>query len=105
MPHSLEGAVVPRTGDGEGDARRLDVHEHPLFEEAGAGPFVVGVAARRNRGDNLTACIQSRIRLRDVRRAEVDAVLGKDEGAAALSQPTHTLNAVATVFAQHDAAT
>ena len=46
----LEWTSSPRTGDSEGDARRLDVDEQPfaVWAVAGARPLVLPVVARRD---------------------------------------------------------
>src|SRR5687767_685659 len=84
---SSQRTVIPRPGDRERDARRLDVDEHPLPEEARTRPLVAGMIARRHASDDAAATlVEHSIDMRNVGRRQVDAVLGKDEGLAALRQ-------------------
>src|SRR5687767_14060004 len=93
------------TSDGERDAWRLQVHEHPLLVEARSGPPGAGVVARPNGAEDLAARLEDGVDARDLSLVQIHAIFGEHERAAALSQAAHTLNVVATVFTQHDAAT
>src|SRR5690606_26000538 len=98
-----ERAALPGPGDGEGDARALDVHEQPVAVKCRTRPLPVREAAEVAR-EPLRRAREDRVEGVEIALDQLDAVLGEAERAALEVEPDQALRIAAAVLAQQEPA-